>query len=102
MRNHTRPFFVPEMSQRVSGGKRRITTEKLAVETVRGATGAPWKALENGGKRTTRARNVGILSPRKRWSEKVSRGRRRKASRNTRPVAVGIASQRILGASTTP
>ena len=41
--------FMPEMLQRFS---------KLAVETVRGAKGAPWKALENDGKRTLRARNA--------------------------------------------
>ena len=39
---------------------------KLAVETVRGAKGAPWKALGDDGKRSIRARNVGILLPRKR------------------------------------
>ena len=37
----------------------------MAVERVRGAKGAPWKALENDGKRTIRARNVGIFSPRR-------------------------------------
>ena len=41
-------------------------TDKLAVEAVCGETGAPWKALENDGKRTTRARDVGIFLPRKR------------------------------------
>ena len=30
-----------------------------------GSKGAPWKALENDGKRTIRARNVGILLPRR-------------------------------------
>ena len=31
--------------------KRRKTTDKLAVETVRGSKGAPWKALENDGEK---------------------------------------------------
>ena len=80
--------------------KGRTNTDKLAVETVRGAKGAPWKTLENDGKRTIRARNVGILLPRKRWSKEVPRaGCRRKTDRNTRSVAAGIASQRVLGAS---
>ena len=58
---------MPEMLQQFSEGKRRKNTDKLAVETVCGAkSGAPWKALENDGKRTIRARNVGILLPRKR------------------------------------
>ena len=54
--------FMPEMLQRFSEGKRRKNTDKLAVETVRGAKGAPWKAMENDGKRTIRARNVGRKS----------------------------------------
>ena len=41
-------------------------TDKLALETVRGAKGAPWKALENDGKRSIRARNLGILLTSKR------------------------------------
>ena len=49
---------MPEMSQRVSEAKRRQTTDKLAVERVRGAKVAWWKALENDGKRTIRARHV--------------------------------------------
>ena len=52
---------MPEMLQRFSEGKRRNITDKLAEERVRGAKGAPWKALENDGNRTIRARNVGIL-----------------------------------------
>ena len=72
-------------NSRVSEGK---GADKLAVERVRGAKGAPWKALENDGKRTIRARNVGILLPRKILSTEVPRaGRRRKASRNTGSVA---------------
>ena len=39
---------------------------------IRGATGAPWKALEDDGKRTIRTRNG-----------------EEKAGRNTRPVAAG-------------
>ena len=75
-------------------------TDKLAVETVRGAKGAPWKALENDGRRTTRARNVGILVPRKRKSKEVPRaGGRRQAGGNTGSVVAGIDSQRVLGAS---
>ena len=54
---------MPEMLQRFSEGKRRRNTDKLAVETVRGAKGALWKALEDDGKRSVRARNVGILLP---------------------------------------
>ena len=38
----------------------------MAVERVRGGKGAPWKALENDGKRPIRTWNVGILiSPRR-------------------------------------
>ena len=51
---------MPEMLQHFSGGRRGKNTDKLAVETVRGAKGAPWKALENDEKRAVRARNVGI------------------------------------------
>ena len=43
---------MPEMLQRFSEGKRRKTLTKLAVETVRGAKGAPWKALEDDRKRS--------------------------------------------------
>ena len=57
---------MPEMLQRDSESKRvKKTSDKLAVERVRGAKGAPWKAMENYGKRTIRARNVGILLPKK-------------------------------------
>ena len=55
-----------EMLLRSSEGKRRKTTDKCAVERVRGAKGAPWKASENDGKRTICTWNVGIFSPRKR------------------------------------
>ena len=64
---------MPEVLQRYSEGKRVKNADKLAVETVHGANGAQWKALENDGKRTIRARNVGILLPRKRNSEEVPR-----------------------------
>ena len=47
-------------------------TDKLAVERVREAKSAPWKALENDGKRTIRAGNVGILFAKK---EKAKRFR---------------------------
>ena len=43
---------MPEMLERISEGKRTKTTDKLAVERVCGAKGAPWKALENDRKRT--------------------------------------------------
>ena len=91
---------MPEMLERISEGKRTKTTDKLAVERVFGAKGAPWKASEDSRKRTARTRNVGVLKPRKRLSKEVSRAsRRRKASRNTGSVAAGIASHRVLGAS---
>ena len=62
--------------------------------------GAPWKTLENVGKRTIRTRHVGISVPRTSKIKTVSRGgRRRKASRKTGSVALGIASQRVFGAS---
>ena len=54
---------MPEMLQRFSEEKRGKTTDNLAVETVRGAKGAPWKSLEDDGKITTRARIVGIFLP---------------------------------------
>ena len=47
-------------------GKTSNNTDKFVVETVRRAKGAPWNALEDDGKRSTCARNVGILLPRKR------------------------------------
>ena len=53
--------------------KKIKTTDKCAVERVRGAKGAPWKAFENDGKRTIRTWNVGTFSPRKRLSKHVSR-----------------------------
>ena len=43
-------------------------TDKMEVERVRGAKGAPWKAFENVGKRTICMRNVGTLLPLKRKS----------------------------------
>ena len=50
--------------------------------------------------RTICTGDVGILSSRKKQSKEASSaGCRRKAGRNTRSVAAGIASQRILGAS---
>ena len=42
---------MQEMSQRLSEGKKEKNTDKLAVETVRGANGAPWKALEDDGEK---------------------------------------------------
>ena len=48
-------------------------SDKLAVETVRGAKGAPWKALEDDGKRSICARNVRTLLRRKILSKEVSR-----------------------------
>ena len=73
---------------------------KCAVETGGGKEGVSRKDVGNDGKRTIFAWDVGILSPRKKQSKEVSRaGGRRKAGRNTRSVAAGIASQRILGAS---
>ena len=41
---------MPEMLQQFSEGKKEKNTDKLAVETVRGAKGAPWKALDSDGK----------------------------------------------------
>ena len=59
--------------------------------------GRMWKMM---GKEPYIAWDVGILSPRKKQSKEVSRaGLRRKAGRNTRSVAAGITSQRILGGS---
>ena len=58
--------YMPEMLQEFSEGRRRKNTDNLAVETVRQAKGAPWKALEDDGKSSIRARNVRILLPRKR------------------------------------
>ena len=63
-----------KMLQRVTEGKRRRTTNKVAVERVRGAKGARWKPLENDGKRTIRTRNVGIFLPRKSKSKEVAGG----------------------------
>ena len=74
-------------------------TGKLAVETVRGAKGAPWMALEDDGKRSIRARNVGILLPRERVKRFREQAEEEKAGWNKRSVAAGIASQRVLGAS---
>ena len=92
---------MPEVLQRVSEGKRRKTLtnvqwrEFVEQETHRGRL---WKIM---GKEYVR--EMCEYSPRKRQSEHVSRtGQRRKAGRDTRPVAVGIASQRILRASKTP
>ena len=62
--------------------KRRRTTKRC---------GNDWES-------TIFAWDVGILPPRKKQSKEFPRaGRRRKAGRNTRSVAAGIASQRVLG-----
>ena len=97
MRNHTPPTFPRNVTTRLRRQKEK-TSDKLAVERVRAAKGAPWKVLENDGERTTRARNVGTFLPRERQSKEVPRaGRRSKASRNTESVAAGIVSREYLG-----
>ena len=77
------------------------TTDKLAVERVCGEKGAPWKALEyDGGKNHVHEKCGNIFAKTEKKSKKVSRGgRRRNASRNTRSVAAGIASERVPEAS---
>ena len=65
--------YMPEMLQRFSEGKRRNNTDKLAVGTVRGAKGAPWKVLEDDGKISIRPKNVGVLLPRQAEEEKQTR-----------------------------
>ena len=55
-------------------GKRRKTTDKLAVERVRRAKSAPWKALENDGRRTIYKRNERIFFAKKR--DRVKRFRK--------------------------
>ena len=54
--------------------------------------------MENDGKRTVHTGNVAIFLARKIKSNNVSRVKR-KASRNTGPVAAGIARERVLGAN---
>ena len=81
MRNIIHDQFLPEVLQRSSEGKRRKTTDKLAVERVRGARDAPWKALENDGKRTIRTRNAGVFLPSKRKSKEGFESRLKKRNR---------------------
>ena len=67
---------MPEMFSRSSKGKRRKTTDKCAVERVRGAKGAPWKASENDGKRTTCSWNrVRVKKFRERAEEEKQAGK---------------------------
>ena len=83
---------MPEMLQRFSEGKRRRTLTKWQWRQFRGAKGAPWKALEDDGKRSIRARNVGILFAEKEIEQRGSESRlKKKTGRNTRSVAAGIA-----------
>ena len=49
---------MPEMLQRVSGGKRRQTIDKVAVVRGRGEQGASWKVMENAGERPVQTKNV--------------------------------------------
>ena len=91
---------MSEVFQQTPAGKRRKTAVKCAVETGGGKEGVSREDVGNYGERTICAWDVGIFSPRKKQSKEVSRtGRSRKAVRNARSVAAGIASQRVLGAS---
>ena len=97
---HIRPTCVKKCFNKHLQAKGEKTAVKCAVEAGGGKEGASRKDVENDGERYIFAWDVGILSPRKKQSKEVSAaGRRRKAGRNTRSVAAGIASKRILGAS---
>ena len=82
---------MSEVFQQTLAGKRRKATDKRAVETG---------GVENDGQRTICTWDVGIFPSRKKRNKEVSRaGRRRKAGKNTRSMAAGIASQRAPGTS---
>ena len=87
---------MSEVFEQTPAGKRRKSADKRAVERGGGKESASWKNVENYEERTICAWDVRALSPRKKQSKEVSRaGRRRKAGRNTRSMAAGIASQRV-------
>ena len=80
--------------------RRRRTTDKCEVEAGRGKEGVSGKNLENDGEKAISARDVGTFLQWKIEEKEIPTiGRRGNADGNTRSVAAGIASQRILGAS---
>ena len=66
------------MFQRVSEGKKRKTTDKLAVERVRGAKGASWKALENDWEKSNTCEKCGDIFAKKEMEQKGSESRPKK------------------------